>query len=196
MSKRVAWIDCTKLIAVIAVAVDHCNGVLYTSRLISYASYFSVSLFILLSGISTWISYENGKNITFCKQFQKMTKLFGLYAIATFVVLCVTEKRFILNTYLGYLFSFNIQGPYYYLVFFIQLLMIAPVFVSWCSFVNSKKYKWVMQMGTMGILGWFAYISVNYTYILRVHGGGKFLGGGHLCNSLLSGDGTGKQWNI
>ena len=141
MSKRIAWVDCAKFIAVIAVAVDHCSGVLYTSRLISYASYFSVSLFVLLSGISTWISYENGKDITFRTQFQKGIKLFGLYAIATFIVLCVVKRAFDLKTYLGYLLSFNIQGPYYYLVFFVQLLMIAPVFVSWCKFANSKRFK-------------------------------------------------------
>ena len=30
-TKRINWIDCTKLVAICAVMVDHCNGILYTN---------------------------------------------------------------------------------------------------------------------------------------------------------------------
>lgn len=178
MEKRIEWIDCAKFIAVIAVVTDHCNGILYTNPFIANTSYFSVSLFVLLSGISTWIAYQRGKNISFISQFEKVKKLFFAYAVATFIVLCILQHRFDLKTYLAYLFAFNIQGPYYYIVFFIQLVMISPVLIKVCKFANDRKNKWFIHLLIVCFLGWFAYISINYTYILPVHGGGQFLLGG------------------
>ncbi len=74
--------------------VDHCNGFLYTNPYIAYASYYSVSLFILLAGISTWISFEKEKNICFSNQLKRSIKILMSYAVATFIVLCVIEHRF------------------------------------------------------------------------------------------------------
>lgn len=198
MKKRIEWIDCAKLMAITAVVTDHCNGFLYTKSFIANASYFSVSLFVLLAGISTWISCQNGKEISFAHQFEKAKKLLCAYAIATLIVLCVAQRKFDLKTYLSYLIGFNIQAPYYYIVFFLQLLMIAPVLVNWCKFVNSKKCKWIMQLATMSFLGWLAYISINYTYILPVHGGGQFVWGGtyvilYYLGMLLSSNGVFEQ---
>lgn len=56
--------------------------------------------------------------------------------------------------------------------------MIAPLLINWCNFVNGKKYKWIIHLLSLCFLGWFSYISINYTYILPVHGGGQFLCGG------------------
>lgn len=60
MKERIEWIDCAKLIAIVAVAVDHCNGFLYTKPIVATMSYYSVSLFVLLAGISLWTAYERG----------------------------------------------------------------------------------------------------------------------------------------
>lgn len=59
-AKREEWIDCAKLVAIAAVIVDHCNGFLYTKPIVATASYYSVSLFVLLSGVSLQIAYERG----------------------------------------------------------------------------------------------------------------------------------------
>lgn len=185
MEKRIEWIDCAKFIAIIAVVTDHCNGFLYANSYIAYVSYYSVSLFVLLAGASTWILFERKKRVSFSDQLKRIKKILTAYAIATFIVLCVTQHRFDLMAYLHFLVSFNIQGPYYYLLFFIQLLIVAPVMVNWCAFVSGKKHKWMIQMGTLGVLGWFGYVSINYTYILPVHGGGKFLGGGLISSCIM-----------
>lgn len=58
---RIKWIDCAKAVAIIAVVLDHCNGLLYTNALIAQSSYFSVSLFVLLSGMSANLSSSNRK---------------------------------------------------------------------------------------------------------------------------------------
>ena len=192
MQDRIEWIDCAKLIAIIAVAVDHCNGFLYTKPHVAVASYYSVSLFVLLAGISIWNAYTRGKEVSFAAQFRRVQKILIAYTIATFIGTYIITRRFDLKTYMTYLLNFDIQGPYYYLVFFIQLIMVAPILLNWCRFVNCKKCKWVLHLGTIGFLGWFAYSSINYTYILPVHGGGKYLGGGYLCNLILFGYGIGE----
>lgn len=194
-TKRIAWIDCTKFVAILGVVVDHCNGYLYINPYIAYASYYSVSLFVLLAGISVWISFARGKEISFSRQLAKVGKLLTAYAVASFVVMCATQRRFDLVTYLNFLVNFNIQPPYYYLVFFMQLLIVAPIMVKWCAFVNTKKYKWLMQFGTMAGLGWLAYVCIHYSFILPVHGGGKFGGGGtyiilYYAGMLLASNGT------
>ncbi len=52
---------CLKAIAIIAVKVDHCFGMLYNSILILHAFRFSVGLFVILSGYSSFYANEKRK---------------------------------------------------------------------------------------------------------------------------------------
>ena len=45
------WINGAKFIAILAVMVDHTNGVLYTNSQISWASYFSVTVFFIRNNV-------------------------------------------------------------------------------------------------------------------------------------------------
>lgn len=56
--KTIKWIDCAKCLAILAVMTDHTNGILYTNQDIAYASYFSVSLFIIIAGMMSFLSNE------------------------------------------------------------------------------------------------------------------------------------------
>lgn len=61
-SKRVYWIDFAKFLAILAVMVDHTYGVLYHNQKVAFASYYSVSLFIILMGITSyWSSNRAGQ---------------------------------------------------------------------------------------------------------------------------------------
>lgn len=82
-----------------------------------------------------------GGGISFANQFQRVKKILIAYAVATFIGTCIILRKFDFKMYLEYLVNFNIQGPYYYVVFFVQLLMIAPILVDWCSFLNRRKFK-------------------------------------------------------
>lgn len=53
---QIAWLNGAKFVAILAVMVDHTNGVLYSNWSIAYASYFSVSLFIILAGMTSYFS--------------------------------------------------------------------------------------------------------------------------------------------
>lgn len=74
--------------------------------------------------------------------------------------------------------NFNIQGPYYFLVFFIQLVAIAPILIQWNMWYTRQKHVILYHVLTFFVLGIIATIAINYTYILPVHGGGQFLLGG------------------
>ena len=85
----------------------------------------------------------------------------------------VIARAFDLKTYLSYVINFNITGPYYYFVFFFQLLAVAPILLNWCRFCHMKKYAVLLDFATVMILCIIAAICINYTHILSVHGGGQ-----------------------
>lgn len=65
LSKRVYWVDVAKLLAVVAVIMDHTYGILYSNERVAYASYYSVSLFILMMGVTSYWSYsKNDKGVS------------------------------------------------------------------------------------------------------------------------------------
>lgn len=175
---RVSWIDCAKSVAIMAVVVDHSNGVFYSNSLIATYSYFSVSLFVILSGMSVAISASRRGIPTYYHQFCNLLKVLRNYAIAVFIIQCFEYKSFDLKTYISHVLNFDIQAPFYFLVFFFQLMIIAPFLLRWCYFCKNNKYRIVMQTLTLIILGWISYITINYTYILPVWGGGQYLLGG------------------
>ena len=149
----------------------------YSNQLIAQASYFSVSLFIILSGIS--ICYrDNVQEVTFKHQVSKIKALLLQYAVATFLVLIGTAHFFDLKVYVQHLLNFSIQGPYYFLLFFIQLLAVAPILLRWCKFCGRYRIKNILHIVTLAGLGFISSIFIRFTYILPVHGGGQFLLGG------------------
>lgn len=56
------WINISKAVAIMAVMIDHIHGILYDSYNVLYASFFSVSLFVLLMGVTSYWSYDNSEN--------------------------------------------------------------------------------------------------------------------------------------
>lgn len=175
-TKRIEWIDCAKFVAIIAVVVDHTNGLVYTNRLIAAASYFSVSLFILLSGITTWTSYNRWQGSDAGYIVARLKSLFLQYAFATFVILCVDQRFFDLDTYIDLLLHFNAVSTFYFLAFFFQLILVAPMLVQWCGFCNRQKATLLWQVATIACLCVFACFSYKRTLVLPLlHGGGKYL---------------------
>lgn len=177
MTKRIKWIDCAKAVAIIAVLTDHCYGILYKNKLILQLSYFSVSLFVLLSGVSVWISdaYEEK---TLRKQIKKAGRIYAQYAIATFLLLTSSRHFFDLKNYILYLLNFSIADTFYYLVFFLQLTIIAPGLLMWCKYCNMQRLKYIWHMLTVLLLCYISSVCIRFTNILPVYGGGQYLFGG------------------
>lgn len=99
------WINCGKLIAMLAVITDHLYGIVYEDYNIRLVSYFSVSLFVLLSGVTAFYSLEKNKdNNMILYVLKREVKIFVPYAVAVFVVMILSGYD--ITKYFSELFKF------------------------------------------------------------------------------------------
>lgn len=177
--KRQKWIDCAKLVAIIAVIVDHCYGFLYNNSQMAMASYFSVSVFVMLSGVTSYMSNQRSEtNAIWMLTIKRILSVFLPYVLATAIYQIVLTKYFDVTVFFNNVIAFNATPPFYFILFFLQLIAINPFLYSLLRFGNNHKYSNVWQFGIICILCVLSAVSINYTYILPVHGGGQFLFGG------------------
>lgn len=123
------WIDVAKCLAIMAVMLDHVNGYLYTDQAIAYISYYSTGLFILIMGVTTYWTFSNSKVLIWKKVVERIKNMIIPYAIAVVLYYCVIFKAFNLLDYLHYVVSFNISGSHYYVLLFLQLIIVSPMLV-------------------------------------------------------------------
>lgn len=178
--QQITWINGAKFIAILAVMTDHTYEVLYTNPDIAYASYFSVSLFIILSGMTSYLADTRhitnwGGVIRSCKN------IVTAYCIAVVIYMIVETHGFDFLSYLSYLIHFNISGPHYFVLLYIQL-MIANSFLfnllQKCPrSIKGYIYEAFIMLGIVILSIW----TTNYTNIFGVlAGGGKLFGGTYL----------------
>ena len=175
------WVYIAKGLAILAVMTDHSRNILYSNDRIQRLSYFSVSLFIIIMGVTTYWSYNNSR-ISLRKKV--ITRLWGIllpYFVANFLAYCLFNCSFNWDAYCYYALHFNIAGPYYYVLLYIQLVLISPVLFIVVkkleTFSKTKKIVIEILVGLLLIL--FARISNDYTDIIGVNAG-RLLGGSYL----------------
>lgn len=169
---QITWINCAKLVAILAVLTDHTNGILYKNQDIAFASYFSVSLFIVLSGMTSYFSASKRNNSVGKGLVKGCKKIVTAYCIAVAVYMIAMQHGFDLYQYLYYLVHFNISGPHYFVLLYIQLMAANGFLYNLlekcpCS-VKGYFGEGVMMAGIMMFASW----TTNYTNILEVYGGG------------------------
>lgn len=164
--------------AIIAVIVDHCYGVLYNNILILHASRFSVGLFIILSGYTSLYANEKGRRRNIGHQLKAIGRMYLQYAIATLVIFLYSSHFFDLKNYMYYVLNFSLSAHFYYLVFFFQLVFIAPLLIRLCKFCDSFKRKYLCHFSVGVVLCYISSLSIRYTHILPVYGAGEYLFGG------------------
>ena len=76
---RAHWVDMAKFLAIVGVMIDHTNGVLYTNQSIAFSSYYSVSLFILVMGVTNYWSYKKVYGSAITKVYKGCWKIFRPY---------------------------------------------------------------------------------------------------------------------
>ena len=178
---QINWLNCSKFMAILAVMTDHCNGLLYTNSNVAYASYYSVSLFILISGMTSYISDSRHDENWGHSYIRSVRKLLVSYSIATAVYYVWQTRTFDLLQYLIYLVHFNICGPHYFVLLYIQLML-----TNRFLFILLKKCKndwkgYSIEFLVMALICILACWTTNYTNILDVYGGGgKLFGGTYL----------------
>lgn len=191
--RREHWIDCLKVIAILAVLVDHTKGILYTNEMIRFASYYSVSLFVILGGITGYQSNKKHIKEPYVKNVvRQIGSLIVPYAVATAVYLFYNNKSLNLKEYLLALGNFTASGPFYFVLFYVQLLVISRFLYLVVEVTGKSPYAkilYIIEVVVSIVCSWF---FIKYTYVLPVHGGGQFLFGGtyftlYFLGMLLSG---------
>lgn len=176
-NKEVKWINCAKSMAIIAVITNHTFRKLYTNYYITVASYFSVSLFIIISGMICYLSNEKHELGWFGTFVRSTRKIIAAYLLANFIYLIYTCQNFDLEIYLRYVFSFNISGPFYYVLLYLQLMLVCRPLYNIIKKVP-EKYSVLWESGIGIIVLIVSSWTTNRTNVLNVYGGGgKLLGG-------------------
>lgn len=177
------WIDAAKGVAILAVIVDHSTGVLFSNRIISLSSYFSVTVFVFLAGITSFYSSERHSAESIRRELLRKVKGIVIpYSVATCIYQLVRNGRFDLVEYINHLLHFDIVAPFYFVVFFLQLLIISPYIYKMIMYKKGKMCHCIILFFAI-IMSIFC---IRYTFILDVYGGGKYLfGGSYLIVYLL-----------
>lgn len=181
-NREIGWINFAKCVAILAVLLDHSYNILYFNENIWHLSFFSVSLFILVSGFLSYESVER-HDFSWGKTFWRSSrKIIFAYLTATAVYYIWIYRFFDLSQYIHLVTSFNMSGPFYYVALYIQLMIIAkPLYIFIQKIPGGKKIGCVVE----AIIGIFIlmisrifYFSTNIMYLYG--GAGKFLGGTYL----------------
>lgn len=172
------WIDCAKCLAIVAVIVDHTNGILYKDTDIAFLSYFSVTLFVLLSGMTSFFSNKKHESENIYGQMVRRFKIIFIpYIGATLLCHGYFQHKFDLIPFLKNIVYFNSAPPFYFVVFYIQLLVISPFLYRILQKSLNSKFKISLLLIEFAVLLVLSKIFLDYTFILDVHGGGKNLFG-------------------
>lgn len=181
LENRIIWIDLCKLIAIIGVLIDHTYNVLYSDAKIQLFSFYSVSLFIFVMGITSYHSL-NKTSISCRKWIQN--KSIGIiipYLIATLIYLIYANRSFDIWAYFIHIIYFNMSAPFYYVALYLQLVIISPIIYLLLSKIDTLKLKWVYYAFLLVLILLISSLTTNYTNILSIYGGGgKLLGGNYL----------------
>ncbi len=175
--QREEWIDVAKAFAIFAVLIDHTYGVLYKDYVIHNPSYFSVSLFILCMWVTSYLSNKRTK-WNYKVLAKKIIGILIPYSMASAIYSIVEYKCFNLQLYLTSWIHFNASPPLYYVLLYIGLLIVAPVFL----YLLQSEYKgfggMLYNFVVFAIIVLFSAVCTKRTNILEIYGGGGVMFGG------------------
>ena len=178
MKTSTKWIDSAKLLAILAVMTGHCQYVIYTNNRIAYTSCFSVSLFILCMGITSFWSYERYEEALYKKVINKCVKIIIPYAIATVIYVIADIHFFDWDVFVNRLLNFNASAPFYYVCLYLGLVIVSPVVYVYINWADDKKHAWSWNSFGFLVLVGFSVLSINYSNIKNIYGGGGVVFGG------------------
>lgn len=182
-AERIYWVDTAKVIAILAVLADHTYvmadpaiGLFYSNSSVVMGSYFSVSLFILVMGITAYWSFRRNKNLP-----RKITKILIPYLAASFFYCVYRDKAFLFENYIQNVIHFDACMPFYYVIVYLQLIIISPVLYAFFQSVRGKRFHFILETGMFLVVLFIASLSVKFTDIMGIYGGGgKLFGGTYL----------------
>jgi len=193
-SERIKWIDAAKFMAIIAVLINHTNDILYTNHYVDYFSYYSVGLFIVIMGITTMWSYAKDSDAVLKKMQKSCLRILRPYIVATIIYGVAIYKMFDFEVLLNHIVRFNMSAPFYYVLLYIQMLLVSPVIFYILENTRGKRLGLVYEILGLIVVLWVACWTTNCSNILGVYGGGGKLFGGTYLILLYIGMWFGKYY--
>ena len=182
MAKRnVVWIDCAKFLAILGVLVDHGKGILYEGESIQYLSFFSVSAFFFLSGMTSWYSLERrGEQESLSRWVcRRLWRILVPYLAA--VAVCQFFRcgyQLSLGPYVLWALNFNLEGQFYFVLVYLQLIAVAPLLYLLTLSCRGGRFCALRRLLFLAAALIASVFSVKHTAALQTYGGGNYLLGG------------------
>ncbi|MDE6386419.1 MAG: hypothetical protein K2L82_01280 [Lachnospiraceae bacterium] len=182
--EKIVWIDCAKAIGILAVLADHSYGVLYENVSITCFSFFSVSLFILIMGVTTYISETKctERKMWFMLS-RKMGKILLPYFVATIIYSLWIDGMFDLRSIVLRLSYFNASGPFYYVSLYLQLIVANAVLYRILLICSKREgiYQVVLKLLVGIVIVVISVLTTLHSNLFDIYGGGgKLFGGTYL----------------
>lgn len=131
-----------------------------------------------MGGITSYLSSERHEQESIRVELLRKGKSILIpYAVATCIYQLIIEKRIELMTLLGHLVKFDITAPFYFVVFYVQLLIISPYLYRLINRWGGEKRK-LMHCLMLALSVVISLFCIKRTFVLDVWGGGKYILGG------------------
>lgn len=180
-NNREMWIDIIKAISIIAVILNHVIfNLIYTLNIefsfinVNY-TILSVTTFIIMAGYTCCISLSKYEDINYNEYRRK--RLYGIiipYIIASIIYVVFEYGSLNINVLLTNLLYFTANGPFYYVLIFIELVLVSPYIYN---IFNKSKNKIVIQLIVLALMLCISYVFLNFTSVTNVYSGAKYLFG-------------------
>lgn len=178
---EIRWIDVGKALAILAVLTDHLHGILYASDELQQVSFFSVTLFVLLMGVTSFLSFDKSESPPGKKVVSRLLKIIVPYLFAVFVYCCVRYHFFSWEKFVNHVICFNVSSPHYYVLLYIQLVLISPVVYHLINrmdqFIPGPGWAGEIILGI--IIALISRFTNLYTNLADIYAG-RLLGGSYL----------------
>ncbi|MBR1853304.1 MAG: acyltransferase [Lachnospiraceae bacterium] len=171
------WIDMGKLLAMLCVITIHMYGKLYLKTEYIYATTAGVSLFVILSGFSTFLSYEKYTGNLWVKAMKKIAAIYIPYVVATFIYYIFDTDFFYLEEFFKRVLHCTAYGLFYYVSVYIQLTIISPILYRFIADEKRRKNFLGVLVGFVTVC-FIAHFTTLYTNVLDIYAGGGMLFGG------------------
>lgn len=155
------------------------HGLLFQNAAIDSWSFFSVTTFVFLSGITAYQSnmrhlHEPAGVYT----LKRLLKLFVPYITVTTLTVLITGKFFNFRNVVHEILSFKTFGPAYYVLMALQLIAISPVLARVVRKMGAYRFSPLFHGIFAAFILYFSYLCTKYTFITDAYGAGQHVFGG------------------
>ena len=172
------WLDFLKTLAMIAVVLNHVYGFVFNNNILLFHTGFSVTLFILVAGVTSSISISKRNLVDKRYLFNRVSGILIPYLIGSFIAHVYSNRgTFDFIQFLNQIISFSASGPYYFVAFFIQLVLVST-FIFFLFKKYNNIYKHLMIISIIYLIS--VYFNKHTIIGNIMGGGGKLLGGSYL----------------